>query len=779
MPEVELPDGTVLDFPDGVSQEEITGMVNKYAAGQNLQAPSLGEKALEAVAPIIRGMTPTSAGAMAGYVLSGGKPTGAAAGAAVMEVVPLLVDSGVHVLNKFLGTDYVAPSQTIQEALSKVGLPESQTESQKLVEAASKGVAGAVATAGLGRMMAGGVTRAGLERGVAQEVGKALAESPGKQMIAGATGGLAAEATRQKLETMSVPDWVRSYVLPLAEFSAGVVGGALGARTAGLVFGLRGVQTGSYPARPGLSSEQVGETIAAMEAKGQQVPTSYAFPPEGQTGRTLQRLARAGSAGELDQEMLAFRNKEVEDFFRSKGITSSSTPQFLQEVTADLDRTRTANIVQNKQAVLGVLADGDAVGAMVPVDNSVSVIDSYIKQFKQENPRAFEPAIQKLTQIKYGLLGEPVPIDPNDLSKGVTFPGKTLSQVDANRDLVGSMTSDPSLASIKTRLQKASDDIYGAIKDDMRSFLKDNELQADLWDSATAKLAESAKQLDSAALRAALNKGQVMPEAAQRLLFSSNPSEVELLFKNLSPEGKRNAKFALLEKAYSDSINPNTGEISTVRVQKRLSELANEYKIAFSSSDLKDLEGITNMLKLTAPAIELTADPATGARNTTPLVALAMLTSKGAAKTIGSAMLLDRVAAFYESPIARKILKAIPRFADNPSEQLALTKRFITAAEVFNDQKAVEALEQNRVAATFLPQNTEEEQIGDTIVKTDQSLKMRMYLSPGKPVRLVDSNNNLIGIFNSEQAAVKKSSDMAYKAIKEQIRQKQKAYATR
>ena len=155
-----------------------------------------------------------------------------------------------------------------------------------------------------------------------------------------------------------------------------------------------------------------------------------------------------------------------------------------------------------------------------------------------------------------------------------------------------------------------------------------------------------------------------------------------------------------------------------------------------------------------------------------------MLTSKGAAKTIGSAMLLDRVASFYESPIARKILKAIPRFAGNPSEQLALTKRFITAAEVFNDQKAVEALEQNRVAATFLPQNTEEEQIGDTIVKTDQSLKMRMYVAPGKPVRLVDSNNNLIGIFNSEQAAVKKSSDMAYKAIKEQIRQKQKAYAT-
>jgi hypothetical protein len=64
------------------------------------------------------------------------------------------------------------------------------------------------------------------------------------------------------------------------------------------------------------------------------------------------------------------------------------------------------------------------------------------------------------------------------------------------------------------------------------------------------------------------------------------------------------------------------------------------------------------MLRLTSPSVDLQADPNTGQRAVAPMAAIAALSAQGAVKTVAAATLLDRVASFYESPVARKILKA-------------------------------------------------------------------------------------------------------------------------
>ena len=52
-----------------------------------------------------------------------------------------------------------------------------------------------------------------------------------------------------------------------------------------------------------------------------------------------------------------------------------------------------------------------------------------------------------------------------------------------------------------------------------------------------------------AALKTALDKGTESPEAIRGLLFSSKPSDVRLLYRNLSDTGRANAQAALLAHA--------------------------------------------------------------------------------------------------------------------------------------------------------------------------------------------------------------------------------------
>jgi hypothetical protein len=344
------------------------------------------------------------------------------------------------------------------------------------------------------------------------------------------------------------------------------------------------------------------------------------------------------------------------------------------------------------------------------------------------------------------------------------------------------MTRDPSLAAIDSEeLEKISTRLYGVIKDDMRDFLRANKLKADLWDSTTAELYESAGQLDVSGLRHILNMGDVQPEAASRLLFSAKPSEVKLVYDNLSPEGRRNAQYAMLEKALSDSINQTTLEPSATLVEKRLNQLKKDSNIFFKNTLQRDeIEGLTRMLRLTSPAVELQADPNTGQRAVAPMAAIAALAGQGAVKTVAGATLLDRVASFYESPLARKILKAIPKTPKDSPEEFALTKRFINAFEIYNDQKSVEQLEKKRIAMAFLPDNTTNEQMPNgSFIKVDNSLGYKMIKPTNGKIRLFDKTGSQVpGIFNDEETAIKKATNLTYREVIQQIRAKEKAYAS-
>jgi hypothetical protein len=97
----------------------------------------------------------------------------------------------------------------------------------------------------------------------------------------------------------------------------------------------------------------------------------------------------------------------------------------------------------------------DKLQGAVPAPRAISAINEQIARLSGINADAYAPVIAKLQNFRDQIAS-----------------GKTLSQIEGNRKLLGDMFSDPSLASIKTDGEKAVNAIYAPLRDDMGAFIK-------------------------------------------------------------------------------------------------------------------------------------------------------------------------------------------------------------------------------------------------------------------------------------------------------------------
>lgn len=172
-------------------------------------APTVAPQAAPAPAPaavrpegsysgaIIRGLAPVATGAALGAPFG---PVGMLAGGVALpaaDALTALTNIALAGAEKMTGRAMpraTAPSQEIQNILTRLGVPQAQTTGQKLVESGAGAIGGAVATLpGLARMAQTAVTPIG------RTVSEQLAQRPAAQIAvagpAGAAGRLAAEST--------------------------------------------------------------------------------------------------------------------------------------------------------------------------------------------------------------------------------------------------------------------------------------------------------------------------------------------------------------------------------------------------------------------------------------------------------------------------------------------------------------------------------------------------------------------------------------------------------
>ena len=198
MPTVNVLGYGTVEFPDGMTQEEmafaLSQLPEKYPG-----TPSMGDQLLRQVGLTARAAGPVGVGALGGAALAG--PPGAAVGALGVGLGQMLGDPLVGLYNRAMGSNVPTPSQSMESLMTKAGLPEPATPTERVVQDITRAGASATGFArGAGQMgatMLAGRQMAGQPAGIAPEILKLLGQYPAQQVsgaaLAGGAGGMLRE----------------------------------------------------------------------------------------------------------------------------------------------------------------------------------------------------------------------------------------------------------------------------------------------------------------------------------------------------------------------------------------------------------------------------------------------------------------------------------------------------------------------------------------------------------------------------------------------------------
>lgn len=605
--------------------------------------PALPETDAEGVAgAIARGLAPVGAGAAIGAAIGApiggvGAIPGAAAGAAAGGIATLVGDPLVSSINELLGTQYTLPSDAMRDLLTRIGVPEPETEAERIIQAAAGGVGGAGGVLSLGRSIQGSPGE------VVSRVGRALADSPGVAVAGGAGGGAAAQTAG---EMGAGPLW---------QLAAGLAGGVASGRAV----------PGSAPRSP---MRGTTENVAEAEALGVPVMTSDVVRPSTFMGKAAQRIGERvpviGTGPVRASQQLA-RGQAVKSVLREFGADDAASVS--DDIMRDLASKRVADIGRysaQKNEVIDRLSGA----GKVPVPRAMKAIDDEIDKLLARNTEGATEAAERLTQIKFAIRG------------------RNLFQLEAyRRDELDNVFADdaarPLIISARDAGEKALRAIYDPVRKDMGEFIRSSGERRDFnkWMVANRRLQDLAGELNKVALKSVLKSGRATPEDVNKLLFSKKPSDVRQLYLSLSEAGRSNARVSILDRAASKAAyQDETGAVSYSpdKFKDELSRMDDQVGVFFRGADRKKIDGLARALALTRRAGEAGVSTMTG-QEAVPFIAGGVLQqlfgSLGA--SIGAAGSVGAIARVYESAPVRNAIIRLGATAPRSREEAEAFRR--------------------------------------------------------------------------------------------------------
>lgn len=338
--------------------------------------------------------------------------------------------------------------------------------------------------------------------------------------------------------------------------------------------------------------------VEEVERFGTRVATSDVLRPQSRAGKLLERGAESGlgPSAKYRAKQQAERVEMIKDFARQYGAEDAAP--YIDEVYKDLDKTWNDKINRFATEKKEVINRLDA-GNVVPVNRTMSKIDSEINRLKVESPSGANDAlIKELENFK------------------TDIDGQGLINIEAARKRLGNnLAQNKDLAHIKDEGQKIAGSLYKDLNDEMGDFIRQQGGDADFtkWKAANTEISKLNDNLKFQTLRSVLSKGRQTPEDVRRLLMSAKPSEVKMLYKNLSPQGRKNAQMALIQEAVEKT--GGFDEFTPDKFKNQLKRMRKQTGVFFTGEDEKAIEGIYRALKMTEKAGEATAAPMTGLSN--------------------------------------------------------------------------------------------------------------------------------------------------------------------
>ena len=361
MIEIEAPDGTIVEFPEGTLVAEIEAAMSAQfggprgsagAAPEPVQAVDVPESqvpqfdyvpgvtvppgetdAAGLMGAVTRGTAAPLAGATIGAALGApiagvGAVPGAMAGLGAGALTEIVGDPIVSGINRLFGTNFTEPTVALQNLLTSIGVPEADSEAERIVQKVATGAAGGIGGVGIGRVVQ---SMAGPARPLAQRIGAVLAEQPAAQVAGGAGAGLAAGL---------VPEDAG----PLAEAGAALVGGVAGG-AAGAGMSARRAAAGAAPEAMG-GRASVGAAGMSEEALRRERAEQFGIdilPPQASRNfadqQRMRELAKNNEVGGPIREGLERQQDQLrqrfERFVEGTGSEQWNNPYAQGGVIAD------------------------------------------------------------------------------------------------------------------------------------------------------------------------------------------------------------------------------------------------------------------------------------------------------------------------------------------------------------------------------------------------------------------------------------------------------------
>lgn len=560
--------------------------------------------------------------------------TGRYAMEGVANAVGVVTNPVTAMLEQATGRDLQTVPELAVSAADRMNLPKPQGEVEQVVGAASRGVAGAVPFIGAGSAMSRAASP------VTQAVGRSLAAQPGSQLASNAGGAGAAELVNQEGGG------------PAAQVAASLAGGVAGSS----------LLNKATTIRHAMAAPKAAPIQIVQDARNANIPlmTTDVQPPSTFMGKFAQgageKVPYAGTAG-MRATQQAARVEAVKQLATDIGGDLDKLPD--QAIAQSLRTGRAAEVskyVDLKQSVFDKL---DQAGAM-PAANVTQKIDDEITRLTALGTKDFDPLVSKLDDFKSAIQG------------------KTINQVEVLRKQLGEKLQSDEFSTIAGESQKVLRSTYGALKSDIESFIKTTAGDRDVtkWKVADKRLTGLIGELESTAFKRALDKGDITPEAVRSVLFSKNRSDVQRLYKTLTPEGRAAARTAIIQ----DAVEKAGGleQISPQKFATQLEKRAAQTGIFFSQDQRNQAEGLIRVVKATQRASEAAAAPMTGYQ-AVPVVGAAFLTDilGGAGAGLATGASIGLGARVYESKPVRDLLIKLAQVKPNTPEEGALVRRVI------------------------------------------------------------------------------------------------------
>ena len=405
-----------------------------------------------------------------------------------------------------------------------------------------------------------------------------------------------------------------------------------------------GTPRGPKPTPP---ETQLSRDVAAAQSAGIPVLRTDVAPPRSAIGKVAQRAGEsipfAGTGGVRVAQNEA-RIAAAREFVKKYGADIPEAA--IDDVAADIIAKQQGILREfggKKTAIVNSLKSKGE----VPVPSAIAEIDRQIAGLKAQRLPELDPVIRKLEGFKSGLSGQ------------------TLDILEKNRQDLGQMFQAPELAGVRARGEKAVSAIYDPLRRDIAAFVKakggDEALST--WKEANGRIAQAMGEAKDGALKNVLNKGEATPELVRRMLFSTKPSDMQRLYKSLTPEGQARARTAIVQEALGKAVNEgDIASISPDKFKNALGKLDPQIRVFFNGADFEAANGLVRALRLTEAAGRAGAAPMTGVQSI-PILGSMFLTDAmggmgGATATMGAIGVVARV---YESTGVKRALRAVAK----------------------------------------------------------------------------------------------------------------------